>query len=156
MDEYTLNLSESATLSSMVVHLENEEAAEKILKLMREKHPSVLVLCNEEHPTEALNDAVCQHIAELGLKEILDTIKSKPIVDQHLYAGSVLVSIKDIHIVKKYIWKDNDFIPTMSRLLKHRMTDDKCKMFRDIVVCIIQGIILGGTPAPFFRKYCEI
>ena len=85
------------------------------------------------------------------LKEILDTIKSKPIQDDHLYAGSVLVSIKDIHIVKKYIWKDNDFIPAMSRLLKHKIIDNKNKMFRDIVACIIQGTILGGTPAVFFE-----
>ena len=140
----------SECLSSMIVMLDNEQASEKILNLMREKHPAILVLCNEEHPTEALNDIVCQHLAELGLKEILDTIKSKPIRDGHLYAGCVLVSIKDIHIVKKYIWKDVEFIPAMSRLLKHAMVGRENVMFRDIVACTIQGTLFGGTPSSVF------
>lgn len=168
--EHTLeNINNNVSLSSMIILLDNSEAAEKVLNLMREKDPSVLVLCNEEHPTEALNDAVCQYIAEQGLKEILDIIKSKPIVEEHLFAGAVLVSIKDIHLVKKYIWKDQDFIPALTRLLKHKINeehcedivtegetiDDRSKMYIDVVACIIQGVILGGTPKSFFEAIAK-
>jgi len=135
------------SISSSIMMLGDEEAAEKILKLMRLRHPSVMVLSNEEHPTEAINDMVCQYLAELGLKEILDTMKRRPVTEAHLYAGCVLVSIKDIHIVKKYMWKDKLFINTMAHIVKHPYIDGKeIVIFRDIIISTLQGILFGGTP----------
>ena len=74
-------------LSTFIMLLDDHESAEKILQLMREKDPALLVLSNEEHPTAALNDIVCQHLAELALKEILDVMKREPVCEDHLYAG---------------------------------------------------------------------
>jgi len=135
------------SISSSIMMLGDEEAAIKILKLMRIQHPSVLVLSNEEHPTEAINDMVCQYLAELGLKEIMDTLKSVPVTEAHLYAGCVLVSIKDIHIVKKYMWRDKHFINTLARIVRQPYIDnEETTMFRDIIISTIQGLLFGGTP----------
>ena len=46
------------SISTSIMLLGDEEAAVKILKLMRQRHPSILVLSDEEHPTEAINDMV--------------------------------------------------------------------------------------------------
>jgi len=147
------------SISSAIMMLDDESAALKILTLMRVQHPSILVLCDEEHPTEALNDMVCQHIAELGLKQILDVLKSHPITCEHLYAGSVLVSIKDLHIVKKYIWRDHkQFIPTISRILQHPHTSPNNKpqpTFNDIVVATLQALLFGGTPKSVLKTIAD-
>ena len=57
------------------------------------------------------------------------------------------MAIKDIHLVKKYIWRDVDFVAAMTRILKYALSEGNdvvglCGgngvMLRDIVAGILQ------------------
>lgn len=141
-------------LANLLHNMKHEEAADTVLTLMHQQNSFILNLCDDDQPNDTLSDIICQHVAEKGLKEILDTIKSEPIELKHLFSGSVLVAIKDLHIVKKYLWKDKEFISAMERLLKFSVTTSlqEFVLLRDIVAHIIQGTLLGGTPSSYTEE----
>ena len=132
-----------------------EEAAKTVLLLMQQKNPKILNLCNEEIVDDTLSDIICQSIAERGLKDILDQIKSQPINTDHLFAGAVLVAIKDLLLVKKYLWKDKFLVQALESFLKFAKLDSAFVLLRDIVAHIIQATLLGGTPTLFFDIICK-
>jgi len=132
-----------------------DEAAKTVLLLMQQKNPIILNLCNEELIDDTLSDIVCQNIAEQGLKDILDKVKSQPINAEHLFAGAVLVAIKDLLLVKKYLWKDKFIIQALESFLKFAKLDHAFILLRDIVAHIIQATLLGGTPTLFFDMICK-
>ena len=127
-----------------------DEAADIIIHLMNRQDVKILTLCHENFPDDVVSDALCQRIAEKTLKDILDIMKSTPVATTHMFVGCVLVLIKDIRIVKKYIWKDKKFLRAIESFLKFAKLSFHFVMLRDIAIHVIQALLLGGTPPSYF------
>jgi len=138
------------SLSKLIEGKSPDEAAELVLFLVEKHDFRVLDLCNDELPDAALNDTLCQHIAERALKDVVDMLKSKPITDRHLFSGALLVGIKDIRVVKKYLWKDKMLIQALVELLRFsKIATDAYLLLRDIAVHLLQTLLLGGPNSLF-------
>lgn len=132
-----------------------DKATDIILSLMKKQDVRVLSLCHNSFPDDVLSDEHCQRIAESGLKDIHDNLKSMPVSTSHMFSGAVLVGIKDLRLVKKYLWKDHSFVHTMETFLKFAKMNAGFVILRDIAIHIIQALLLGGTPNSFIVLICE-